>query len=144
MDRPSIIEVVLVTMWGIFILLAVLRQLKMRLSSATTAVAEVHFVNQEMGVATHNDIIECLVVSVRQFCLPTVSISDNLWLLLRLAAWAAQAVGIRLLIQYCLEFNGEMMDNAAPYYEIYDDPYSDANYVLPRKVSSSPILGTQP
>jgi hypothetical protein len=34
-----------------------------------------------------------------------------------------------------VEFNGEMMDTAAPYYDVYDDTYSDANFVLARKVS---------
>jgi hypothetical protein len=52
-------------------------------------------------------------------------------------------VGIALLIDYCVEFNGEMMDNVAPYYEVYDDPYSDANFVLPRKVSSCSLITPQ-
>ena len=125
----------MVTMWGLFILAGLSRQLNTRLSSAAVAFSETRVLNQETGVATHTFITRCLVVSVRQFCFPTTSHSLNLWLILRLGAWAAQAVGIILLIQYCLEFNGEIMDEAAPYYEIYDDPYSNANFVLARKVS---------
>ena len=134
MDRQSGIEVALVTVWGICVLLAVLRQLHIRLFAAA-AFAEAHFLNQETGVARHKVITGCLVVSLRQFCFPNASHSFNMWLIVGLGAWVAQAVGIILLIQYCVEFNGEMMDNLTPYYEVYDDPYSDANYVLARKVS---------
>jgi len=61
-----------------------------------------------------------------------------MWLFLRIGAWGFQAAGIGLLICFGVEFNGEMMDNVNPYYEVYDDPYSDANYVLGKKAVPLP------
>lgn len=134
MDRRSGIEVAVVTVWGICILLLLLRQLKIRFLSAA-AFAKAHCVNQETGLASHKVIIGCLAGSFRQICLPMNSLSLNVWSMMLLGGWVAQAVGIILLIQYSVEFNGEMMDTAAPYYDVYDDTYSDANFVLARKVS---------
>ena len=121
--------------WGICVLLAILYQLRIHILSAASF-AEAHRLKQGAGVARHKVIIECLLVSFRHFCYPTASHTFNMWVFLRIeAAWGFQAVGIGLLIRFGVEFNGEMMDNLNPYYEVYDDPYSDANYVLGKKVS---------
>jgi hypothetical protein len=136
MDRRSVIEVALVTVWGIVILVAVwLSQLKPRLSSAKPAALATYYWHLETGASNQVAIRAGLGAFLKWFCFPAASRTLNLWLLLRLGSWMAQAMGIVLLIQYCTEFNGEMMANVAPYYEVYDDPYSDANFVLAKKVS---------
>jgi len=134
MDARSRLEVALVIVWGICVLLAILYQLRIRISSAASF-AEAHRLKQGAGVARHKVIIGCLLVSFRHFCYPTASHTFNMWVFLRIGAWGFQAVGIGLLIRFGVEFNGEMMDNLNPYYEVYDDPYSHANYVLGKKVS---------
>eukprot|EP00976_Prorocentrum_cordatum_P028199 571942-Prorocentrum_minimum.AAC.1 len=58
--------------------------------------------------------------------------------LLRMGAWALQAVGVVVLLRYCYLFNTDGMDNLRPFYDIYDDPYTQANFLLPKKNESLP------
>ena len=39
----------------------------------------------------------------------------------------------------CQVFNTDMMDNAAPFYKVYDDPYAKANFLLAYKAEPFPV-----
>ena len=47
-------------------------------------------------------------------------------------------IGLVVLLRYCQLFNNEAMDTLAPYYDIYDDPYTQANFVLAKRNESLP------
>jgi hypothetical protein len=80
-----------------------------------------------------------VIAAVRWFWFPTGDTSQDVWALLQVGTSFGEAVGIGLLLRYYQVFNTHLMDNAAPYYKIYDDPYAQANFILGKKAEAMPV-----
>eukprot|EP00976_Prorocentrum_cordatum_P015838 317317-Prorocentrum_minimum.AAC.1 len=89
------------------------------------------------SVGLSSDYYMSIMLAWRWFLFPHHS-SRDVSELARAGVWALQALGVVVLLRYCYLFNTDGMDNLRPYYDVYDDPYTQANFLLPKKNESMP------